>query len=223
VRPVAILVCLAGSQLPIRADVIYSNVTPQFPASSPSASGSGTAPGGIAYVATTFVPGVTRALGSISTAAYIQHCLGVPGTILTFQLRADASGTPGAVLESWTASVPGYNCLGNPSPRSLTTLPSVQNPVLSAGATYWFMIQLTLEPEQIDWYYNDTGLTGPEYIYSSGQTSLLPGYPAPGMIVQSMQPSSVPVPVLGDFALIALAAMLSVLGAFRIHMNNIAE
>jgi hypothetical protein len=100
---------------------------------------------------------------------------------VTFGLYTDSGNAPGALLESWTATVPGF-------PATLLTLPSVQNPFLSADTQYWFVITLTpAQKNEVAWYQNNQDLAGGIWAGDSldAMLNFLPGSPIPAIQLNS--------------------------------------
>jgi hypothetical protein len=104
-------------------------------------------------------PFTTTGAGPLSTIVLpISLGLGVPPPTFALALYSDSSGKPGSQLESWTEnsySLP--NLQGQPP---LTTLTSLQHPVLSAGTQYWFVI--TQQPDLVLWWTTPPGTSTPE-------------------------------------------------------------
>lgn len=149
-------ICLSLVNLSVSAGVIYSNITPCFPElEGLSAYG---ATGG--FVATEFTTTGGGPLASIGTDL-VQTGGASPASA---GLYTDASGAPGALLESWSSGFPFFNYV---LPPPLTTLASVSHPVLSPGTTYWFVVNEGLCADascpgaaSSEWFYNDEGVTG---------------------------------------------------------------
>ena len=100
------------------------------------------------FSATTFTTTAGGELGAVTIGLLEQG-----NSAVTLGLYTDSSGLPGALLESWSGVFP-YSV----SPI-LTTLISVQNPVLSAATPYW----LVAEPPgglQLIFDWNNEGVVG---------------------------------------------------------------
>ena len=126
-------------------------------------------------MATTFVTTSGGNLGDISTPIFSLH------SPVTFGLYTDSGGSPGTLLESWSATVPGF-------PGVLTTLTSVPHPLLSADTPYWFVIPLTAaQKDEVAWYWNNQGLNGG--VWAGNLNALLqfsPASPVPAIQLASI-------------------------------------
>jgi hypothetical protein len=78
-------------------------------------------------------------------------------------IRSDASGVPGTVLESFSF----VNDLTT-SANTLLSANSILNPTLSAGTSYWFVVQPGASDTQIDWYFNGTDTPGTQAVTYDG-------------------------------------------------------
>jgi hypothetical protein len=128
-------------------------------------------------------PFVTTGGGKLDTILAPFFSLDSP---VTLGLYTDSSGHPGALLESWSATVPGF-------PGVLTTFTSVLNPSLSADTEYWFVVTPPA-PHQPAWYWNNQGITGGVWAGNALNSliSFVPGSPMP-----AIQLNSVPEPASG--------------------------
>src|SRR5262249_2857017 len=111
---------------------------------------------------------------------------------------------PDTLLESWSITAPGF-------PGLLTTVPSVQNPLLSAATQYWFVIDVTdAQKLNLAWYWNDQGVGGGVWIGNSlsGLIEALPASPAPAIQLNSTAVTAVPEPA----SWIGLASGLAAMG-----------
>ncbi len=103
------------------------------------------------WVAAPFQPSETAALLSVDIAFRLFNS----PDLFTLELRTDASGQPGVILETIAFSVgtvPG-------SPPVLLNLPSSQHSTLSAGTTYW-LVAIGAEDALGGWAINNQGVTG---------------------------------------------------------------
>lgn len=152
------------------------------------------------FMATTFVTTDGGSLGNIRTSLF---SLDSP---VDLRLYTDSGGQPGALLESWSATVPGF-------PGLLTTFPSVQNPLLSADTQYWFVIALTnAQKDKLAWYQNNQLVAGGIWAGNSLDAMLefVPGSPAPAIELDSTSSTSVPEPASGVLVgtLLLIASLL---------------
>lgn len=146
-------------------------------------------------MATTFVTTAGGNLGDISTPVFSLH------SPVSFGLYTDSAGRPGTLLESWNSTVPGL-------PGILTTLNSVQHPLLSADTPYWFVIPLTaVQKNEVAWYQNSQGLNGG--VWAGNLNPLFqfsPGSPVPAIRLTSIAAVPEPgIPLLLISGLLALA------------------
>ena len=189
------LLTLALCAIPAQCDILYSNIGAGFPTD--SAGDYFSSPSGV-FLATEFTTTSGGNLGSISLSLKAIN-LPVEGGLYSY-----FAGEPGVLLESWSFSTP----VGNseyPNPP-VTVLASVLNPLLSVGTPYWFVFSSSSTSE-VQWYMNDTGVTGG--IWSSGNlltgqfqssTALL----TPGIQLDTVpEPSSLILLALGCAVLIA--------------------
>jgi hypothetical protein len=127
------------------------------------------------FMATTFVTTGQGTLDNILTPVF---SLDSP---VTFGLYTNSGDAPGALMESWTAAVPGF-------PGVLMTLPSIQNPFLAAATQYWFVIALSAaQRNNVAWYQNDEGITGGLWAGNSLDAMLefVPDSPTPAIQLNS--------------------------------------
>ncbi|MEP6601015.1 MAG: PEP-CTERM sorting domain-containing protein [Nitrospirota bacterium] len=73
-------------------------------------------------------------LDSVDIGVFDQPSL---GNSFVIQLRSDAAGLPGAILESWSTSAPEVSGSVSPTNPPLLSLSSVIHPSLSAATNYW--------------------------------------------------------------------------------------
>ncbi|HUA58010.1 MAG TPA: choice-of-anchor R domain-containing protein, partial [Verrucomicrobiae bacterium] len=90
---------------------------------------------------------------------------GTNGVIVS--LTADASGTPGAMLESWTVT----NLPASSQP-AITTLNDRLNLTLSGSQAYWVVVQPMAADTYVVWYTNVLGLNGAMINNGSGWSTL---------------------------------------------------
>jgi hypothetical protein len=189
------LLTLALCTIPAQCDILYSNIGAGFPTDSAgdyfsSASGN--------FLATEFTTTGGGNLGSISLSLKAIS-LPVEGGLYTY-----FAGEPGVLLESWSFSTPlGDSEFPNPP---VTTLTSVLNPFLSPGTPYWFVFTSSSVSE-VQWYMNDTGVTGGIWSASTlltGQSQSSAALLAPGIQLNTApEPASFVLLALGCTALIA--------------------
>jgi hypothetical protein len=158
------------------------------------------------FMATTFVSTGGGNLEDIVTPIF---SLDPP---VTFGLYTDFGGKPGALLEDWSVTVPGF-------PAQLVTLTSVQNPLLLAGTPYWFVISLTsTQKNELAWYQNNQSVNGGLYAGNSLNALLqfTPGSPTPAIQLNSTAAASTPEPSSG----ILIGGALLLLVAAQLHRNR---
>ena len=130
---------------------------------------------GVTYLATNFTATDGGRLDSILVPLF---SLTAPVTITLYE---DSNGMPGALLESWAATVPGI-------PAELATLMSVLHPSMFAGTTYWLVIAQA-KGFEVSWYQNNQTATGG--IWEGGNLTqmlqFLPGNPMPALEVLSVE------------------------------------
>ena len=204
-------------KLPSRAIVLNAIVTLVFGVASPCLAGSiysNLGPGdsfiinrdfetNFDFMATTFVATGGGVLGDIRTSLF---SLDSP---VDLGLYTDSGDKPGALLESWSATVPGF-------PGILTTITSVQNPLLAAGAQYWFVIALTdAQRNKVAWYQNNQGVAGGVWAGPSLDHMLEfePDSPAPAIELDSTASAPVPEPTSG--------VLVGTLLLFATHLRRI--
>lgn len=119
-------------------------------------------------------------------------------------LNSDNSGSPGAVIESWTLSE--LSVLGTTSTitadQTLTSAPGV---LLSSGTTYWIVAvsDSSGASDTIDgWNFNSTGATGTMAYSFDGTTWSTAGDP---FILPAFEVKGTPVPEPPTFAMLGLA------------------
>src|ERR1035441_9867490 len=127
------LVFLGLTVTSIQAGVIYSNIGVGFP-------GDTTGPWGVGVTSSPYWAGIPFTAASGGNLASISTDISSTTQPVDFLLYADASGEPGALLESWTTGVPAFT--PSLTPVAMTTLDSVQNPLLLAGSQYWLLVAL---------------------------------------------------------------------------------
>jgi len=128
-------------------------------------------------------------------------------------LYTDSNDQPGSLLESWSITVPGF-------PGTLTTIPSVLNPVLSAGTQYWFVVTVTdAQKNKLAWYENDQNVSGGVWAGNSLDQMLnfVSGSPMPAIELNTVETSAVPEPAGGTLLVMGLAglAMLTIVSRSR--------
>ena len=139
------------------------------------------------FMASEFMASGSGNLGSVSIPLF---SLNNP---VTMGLYTDSGGRPDMLLESWSVTVPGF-------PGLLTTFPSVQQPLLSAGTDYWFVIDVTdAQKLHLAWYWNDQGVPGGVWFGNSlgALIEAVPNSPAPAIQLNSTATTPVPEPSSG--------------------------
>lgn len=142
------LVFLALTATSIQAGVIYSNIGIGFPNDTPG-------PWGVGVTNQPDLAGIPFTAASGGNLASISTDISSTTQPITFLLYGDSSGEPGTLLESWITVVPAF--VPSITPVAMTTLESVQNPLLSAGSQYWFLVALPTG-SSIHWWSNDQGV-----------------------------------------------------------------
>jgi len=143
-------------------------------------------------MATTFTTTGGGTLGEVLVPIFSLH------PPATFGLFTDSNGRPGTLLESWTNPVPGF-------PGILTTLTSVDNPVLTADTPYWFVITLTLAQHfDLAWYQNNQSVAGGVWFgnSSAGLIEAEAGSPAPAIQLDTTPGSTADAPEPASVALL---------------------
>jgi hypothetical protein len=111
-------------------------------------------------VAAAFTPTTDAIFTGVDFAAEL---LGQPGDLTVALLVTGASGTPDAVLETFTVAAPAL--------PSLVSIASSLNPVLNAGTEYW--LDISSASTAAWWLDNDQGLRGPVAQNQNGQGFVL--------------------------------------------------
>jgi hypothetical protein len=139
------LIVLAAFAVPVQLFaglVIYSNEGPGFPADSPEGLSPFAGIDGVSFVAT-------------NSGTLTQVQVGIQAEISNFNMPAslytDSGGEPGTLLEGFMVPITtGFQT---------ATVNSVVNPLLTAGQTYWFVIQNPADSD-INWITSDEGVLG---------------------------------------------------------------
>jgi PEP-CTERM motif-containing protein len=174
--------------IPAQCGILYSNIGAGFPADS---AGDYFSSGPGVFLATEFTTTSGGNLGSISLSLKAVS-LPVEGGLYTY-----FAGEPGVLLESWSFSTPlGSSEFPNPPETVLT---SVLNPLLSVGTPYWFVFT-NASTSEVQWYMNDTGVTGG--IWSSSSFLTGESQSSTALLVPGIQLNAVPEP--GSLLLLAL-------------------
>jgi len=136
------------------------------------------------FMATPFVTTAAGNLGGILTPLFNLN------NPVSLGLYTDSGGKPDSLLEDWNVTAPGF-------PGVLTTIPSVQNPFLSANTEYWLVISLTsAQKNNLAWYQNNQGVTGGIWAGTAlgSLIELEPDSPSPAIQLNSITSSAVPEP-----------------------------
>lgn len=140
-------------------------------------------------ISVTFVPSATAPLGSVDLGA--NRNLGTNSYVIS--LSVDNGGQPGALLESWTTTLPGSGVV--------TSLTSVVNPLLDSSTTYWLTLEAGAPNAFGGWAFNDQGDTGHFLQSSSGGAWVAQGGTAP---VYRINGAGASAPEPGSVALLGL-------------------
>jgi hypothetical protein len=205
------LVLWALTATSAQAGVIYSNISSGFPNASTGYSGSYGC--GSLYVPENCGIEFTAANGGYLASISIE--ISSASSPLTFVLYADSSGQPGKLLESWITAVPNY-VFNNTPPVAMTTLQSVQNPLLSPGNQYWFLVEIPISSSDTSWSSSDLDVgRGIEYGSSLATLQLQhPNSPAVGI-----QVNSTPEPTSGTLFATGTIAIFTLIKACRRERN----
>jgi hypothetical protein len=183
------LLTLALCAIPAPCAVLFSNIGAGFPDDS---AGDYFSAGPGKFLATEFTTTSGGNLGSISLSVKAINQPVVAGLYTYF------AGEPGVLLESWSFSTP----LGDteyPNPP-VTTLTSVVNPFLTPGTPYWFVFTNS-SISDVQWYMNDTGVTGGIWssnTFVTGQSESSTALLTPGIELDTVpEPSSLALLALG--------------------------
>jgi hypothetical protein len=159
-----VLLFCAGIVAPAKAGVIFSNLGAgnSFTLTSGWVVGNRTTPFGSVTleVAAAFTPTSDTIFTGVDFAAEL---LGQPGDLTVALLVTGASGTPDAVLETFTVAAPAL--------PALVSIASSLNPVLNAGTEYW--LDISSASTAAWWLDNDQGLHGPVAQNQNGQGFVL--------------------------------------------------
>jgi hypothetical protein len=194
---IAVGILIAGIAAHADAGVIFSNLGPgdSFTLTSGRVVGDRTTLFGSVTleIAAAFTPSSDAIFTGVDFAAEL---LGQAGD-LTVALLADASGTPGAALETFTVAAPE-------SP-SLVSIASSLHPVLNAGTEYW--LDISSNSTAAWWLDNDQGIDGPVAQNQNGQGFvLLTEYAGNPPIQPAFRINDDPLGLTGTFATSADAA-----------------
>jgi len=172
-----LVLCLLPAHL--LAGTLYTNVSGDFPSN--IFRGSVFVTNGDGLSGTAFVATASGNLASIATL--LAQSKALP---LSIGLYADSSGKPGQLLETWSVSVPTSNQSSVPP---LTTLVSVQQPLLSAGTKYWFVVNQGRTANTTYWWPNDQGVRGGLWLTAGSTLNLLSQafttLPTPGILLNT--------------------------------------
>jgi hypothetical protein len=144
---------------PARAGILFSNLGPgdTYDTSVGYTIGLGFTQGDA------FTPSATANLSDIGMA--LNFAFGDSHDV-TVQLRADAGGQPGAVIETYSATTTGQFGSQNP----LVFVDSTSHPLLLAGTQYW-VIASSDSGSDNPWNLNSTGDSGPHALSTDGGTT----------------------------------------------------
>jgi len=198
VRFLVLAICSLGTAVPVRADVVFSDLGP---GGSYQSSMGWTVYGPTAPIktdrASTFVPLSSYTLDSIQAA--FTWSSGVNAGDM--YLMSDSGGLPGAVLESFHLNnLPAFGA----SSTALATAASTLHPLLSAGIQYWLVTSAN-DNSFLSFNQNNTGYIGLASRDNGGAWGLNTGITGGAFRVIG-SPAAVPEP--STFALVGLAVML---------------
>jgi hypothetical protein len=161
---IAIGILIAGIAAHADASVIFSNLGPgdSFTLTAGRVVGNRATPFGSVNleIAAAFTPASDAIFTGVDFAAEL---LGQPGDLTVALLATDASGTPGAALETFTVAAPEF--------PSLVSIASALTPVLNAGTEYW--LDISSNSTAAWWLDNDQGIEGPVAQNQNGQGFVL--------------------------------------------------
>jgi hypothetical protein len=172
----------------LSAATIYSDLGPgdsyfSIPYSSGASGGN--------YLAVDFVATGSGALGLISVPL---SSTDTTPTGATVDLYAGSSSAPIALLETWNITLPG-NFIQSPQQTiPLVTLNSVDNPLLTAGQSYWFVIEPTTDG--VFWAINNQNVIGT--IWYGDALGSLQSYPVDDLPAQAIDVEGTPEAVSGS-------------------------
>ena len=178
----ALLILGSVAATPCLADTIYSNLGPgstwivnrEYNVNSD-------------FMATSFVATGSGELGDIETPLFNLN------NPVTLGLYTDSNNEPDTLLESFSFDAPGF-------PGILTTIPSVQNPMLAAGTEYWLVISVTdAQKDKLAWYQNNQGVAGGIWFGNAldGLIEAVPASPMPAIELDTVAAVAVPEPAGG--------------------------
>jgi hypothetical protein len=180
--------CFAPGRL--SADpVLYSNLGP------------GNSFGGGAYSTGSFngTTFITTAGGNLATVSVDIFANQFAPAVISVALYTDSSGLPGIPLETWTATFPSAE--GTPP---LTTLISLQHPLLTTDTRYWFVALPA--SVGVNWFWNNQGVNGGLWVGTTldGISQGFPDSPTP-----AIQLTAVPEPISANLLLLGCVALLA--------------
>ncbi len=126
------------------------------------------------------------ALSSISVA--LGEADGSTGGLVNISLASDIGGSPGAVLETLQAAVPGDYFSGG----SVVTVNSASNPILQANTQYWVEVSAVSSSQYFGWFFNNQGARGPVGTSLDGGATYSVGPDTDGAF--SVEANAAPVP-----------------------------
>lgn len=203
--PAVLLAAAFARTEPLEAAVIYSNLGPNDSFSTTP----GTYPvwnltsGGFIERAAAFtVPGSQNVqFGSADLGFHLQT-----GTnSAAVKLAADASGVPGAIIESININLPAPSA--NPT---IVTAVSNTNPTLIAGTTYWIIASVNFPGTMATWGPNTTNTGGGNATrtnFQNGQWFAQPPFGQGSMRIRSFE---IPEPAACALLAIGLATLLGI-------------
>ena len=192
---------LIGSPLAANT-ILFTNLGPS---GAPSSVASTSAP-----FAVRFTAAASGQLDTIRVSAFFDRTS--PGPV-TAGLFADGAGQPGAVLESWTTVTLPVLLDLSMGITNAPTIASVANPLLTAGAVYWFVVDSPF-PDAVHWVGNNTGIPGGYWIETGG--TFFPNFDLQaqgGIELGGLGGTSVPEPG-------TMLVGLGLLGAIALHCRD---
>jgi hypothetical protein len=196
---ILVLACAFTASQPARADlIVFSNLVSGGGYDGTTGYTIGNLGAGANYVYAvefTTSTGPVR-LSSISVAL---GEVGATGDPVDISLASNSGGSPGAILESLQAAVPGNYTTGG----SLVTVNSVATPLLQANSQYWLEVSAVNSSQYFGWFFNSQGASGSVGVSTDGGMTYSVGPDTQGAF--AIRGNLVPEP--SSFVLCALAGL----------------
>jgi hypothetical protein len=209
---VIVLALNCWALLPARAgSVIFSNLRPGDSYGSTGWTLGNPFTGDFFVVGSSFTSSGNFNLATIEVAASF-----VSGTNRLFiSLEADAGGSPGALIESFTVD-DAMPTLGTVTSGHLVTATSLLHPLLTAGTQYWVALGVPHDGTWAAWNLNSTGDTGAMFQNNHGSV------PAPFTDTRgAIRISAESIPEPSAFVLAGAAACLTI--GYRLRRRSSAK